>query len=63
MIEKSLSAVGEPAPVEVKEVVQTVTFVKTAGSTKLYDVQTNLGSRRIAAPNEDRARELAEQGR
>jgi hypothetical protein len=63
IIERSLSAMGEPAPVEVKEIVQTITFVKTAGSTNLYEVQTNLGSRRIAAPNEDRARELAEHGR
>lgn len=62
VIEQSLSPRGEEEVAEVKETVQTITFLKSAGSTNLYEVQTNLGTRRIAAPSEEKARELAEEG-
>lgn len=62
-IEQSLSPLGEAPPVEVKETVQKVTFLKAAGTTNLYEVETNLGTRRIAAQSEDSAREMVEQSR
>lgn len=62
IIEQSLSPLGEEEVAEVKETVQNITFIKSAGSTNLYEVETNLGTRRIAAPSEAKARELAEAG-
>ena len=60
VIEQSLSPRGEmPAPTA-KEVVKTITFLRVAGKTNLYEVETNLGKRRVAATSEDGARALVE---
>jgi len=60
VIEQSLSPRGEmPAPTA-KEVVKTITFLRTAGKTNLYEVETNLGKRRVAATSEDGVRALVE---
>ncbi|MFA6961938.1 MAG: hypothetical protein WC205_14375 [Opitutaceae bacterium] len=61
VIEQSLSPKGEPPPVTVKEVVKSITFVRTAGKTNLYEVQTNLGTRKIAAASEETVRALVEE--
>lgn len=67
VIEQSLSPIGEVVSAAVKaraeEKVQKITLVKAVGSTNLYEVHTNQGTRRIAAPDEDSARDLVEQGR
>ncbi|HZP59473.1 MAG TPA: hypothetical protein VFB27_04040 [Opitutaceae bacterium] len=63
VIEQSLSPIGEAKVQVAKEVVQHVTFLKSVGDTgetKLYEVQTNLGTRRIVAPNEAAVREMVE---
>jgi hypothetical protein len=60
VIEQSLSPRGEmPAPTA-REVVKTITFLRVAGKTNLYEVETNLGKRRVAAASEDGARALVE---
>ena len=60
VIEQSLSPRGEmPAPTA-KEVVKTITFLRVAGKTNLYEVETNLGRRKVAAASEDDARALVE---
>ena len=60
VIEQSLSPRGEmPAPTA-KEIVKTITFLRVAGKTNLYEVETNLGKRRVAAASEDDARALVE---
>jgi len=61
VIEQSLSPIGEPQTEAVKEVVQTITFLKAVGKTNLYEVQTNLGTRRILAPSEAAVRETIEE--
>lgn len=61
-IEQSMSPIGEIAPETAKEVVQKVTLLKAVGSTNLYEVQTNLGTRRVAAASEASVYELVEQG-
>jgi hypothetical protein len=61
VVEASLSPRGEVPPPSEKEVVKSVTFLRTAGSTNLYEVETNLGKRKIAAVSEAAARALAEQ--
>lgn len=63
VFEQSLSPVGEPQAAAVKEVVQSITFLKAAGTTNLYEVETNLGTRRIAAPSEESVRDMVEAGR
>lgn len=63
IIEQSMSPIGEVAPESVKEVVQKVTLLKAVGSTNLYEVQTNLGTRRVAAASEASVYELVEQER
>ena len=60
IIEQSLSPKGEEPVASVKEVVKTITFLRTVGKTNLYEVQTNLGTKRIAATSEDDARALIE---
>jgi hypothetical protein len=60
VIEQSLSPFGEFKPKADKEVVQAITFVKAVGKTNLYEVQTNLGTRRVLALNEAAAREMIE---
>jgi len=62
IIEKSLSPIGETHAEEVKETVQKITFIKAVGSTNLYEVETNLGTRRVAAPSEEKIYSLVEQG-
>lgn len=60
VIEQSLSPKGEVQVAAAKEIVQSITFLRTMGKTNLYAVQTNLGSRKIAAASEDAARALIE---
>ena len=62
VMEKSLSPIGEARTETVKEVVQKITLIKSVGSTNLYEVETNLGTRRVAAPNEEKIYSLVEQG-
>ena len=62
LFEKSLSPMGEVQTESVKEVVQKITFIKSVGSTNLYEVETNLGTRRVAAPSESEIQGLVEQG-
>jgi len=62
-IEESLSPFGEiPKPGEepTKEIVKNVRLIKSVGAVNLYEVETNLGLRRLAAANESVARELVE---
>ncbi|MFH1499487.1 MAG: hypothetical protein ABII82_16880 [Verrucomicrobiota bacterium] len=61
VFEASLSRVGEPPEVVVKEVVQRVTFLKSVGSSNLYEVVTNRGTERMLAPSEAAARRLVEE--
>jgi len=62
LIEKSLSPIGEAKVETVKEVIQSVTLIKAVGTTNLYEVQTNLGTRRVAAQDEAEARAAIEEG-
>jgi hypothetical protein len=62
LIEQSLSPVGEAKAETVKEVVQSVRLIKAVGATNLYEVQTNLGTRRVAAEDEAAARATIEEG-
>jgi hypothetical protein len=62
VIRQSLSPKGEPPPKVEKVVVSKVTFIRPAGKTNLYEVETNLGKKRIAASDEDAARTMAEAG-
>jgi hypothetical protein len=61
VMEASLSPKGEVKPSTEKEIVKSVTLVRSAGKSNLYDVETNLGRRRIAASSEEAARALVEQ--
>jgi len=63
VIEQSLSPKGEPQPEQEKEIVKSITLIRNAGKTNLYEVETNLGKRRIAATDEDAVRSLVEDGR
>lgn len=63
VIECSLSPKGELQPEAVKEIVKSITFIRTAGSSNLYEVETNLGRRKIAATSEAAARALIEERR
>jgi hypothetical protein len=56
----SLSAKNEVEPVATKEVVTKVLLVRSAGNVNLYDVETNMGSHNVAAPNEAEAKRLVE---
>ena len=60
VIEQSLSPKGEQQAAVVKEIVKTITFLRIVGKTNLYEVQTNLGTKRIAAVSEAAARSLIE---
>jgi hypothetical protein len=62
VIEQSLSPIGEIKAETVKEVVQSITLIKAVGSTNLYEVQTNLGTRKVAAQDEAAARATIEEG-
>ena len=56
-----MSPKGEAAPAAtVKEVVLTITFLRAVGKTNLYEVKTNLGTKKIAAVSEEAARSLIE---
>ncbi len=56
----SLSAKNEVEPAAVREAVTKVTLIRPAGKVNLYQVETNLGTHRVAAPDEDGARALVE---
>jgi hypothetical protein len=62
VIEQSLSPIGEAKVETVKEFVQSITLIKAVGSTNLYEVQTNLGTRKVAAQDEAAARATIEEG-
>jgi hypothetical protein len=62
VIEQSLSPIGEVQVETAKEVVQSITLIRTVGTTNLYEVQTNLGTHRIAAEDEAAARATIEEG-
>jgi hypothetical protein len=62
VMEQSVSPIGEPQAETVKEVVQSITLVRTAGKANLYQVKTNLGIRRILAPDETAVREMLAEG-
>lgn len=65
VFEASLSPVGEkPTAAETakaSEVVQDVTFLKPIGSAKLFAVTTNLGVRKVVAPDAAAARRMVEE--
>jgi hypothetical protein len=65
VFEASLSPVGEePTEVEVavaSEFVEKVTYLKSVGNSKLYEVTTNLGVRKIIAPDAEAARGMVEE--
>ena len=60
VIEQSLSPIGESQPDTVKEVVHAINFVKPVGTSNLYEVQTNLGVRRVVALDAAAARDIIE---
>ncbi len=65
VIEESLSPVGEmvkggSAGGSGKEVVKSIRRIKSVGAINLYEVETNLGTRRMAAASEEAVRELVE---
>jgi hypothetical protein len=60
IVERSLSPRGEPPPQTATETVQAIRLVRSVGKTNLYEVETNLGQRRIAATSEDAARAIVE---
>ncbi len=60
VFEESMSPRGEVQPDAVREVVKSVTLLRAFGGTNMYDVETNLGHRKIAAGSEDAARHLVE---
>jgi|GEM_PF-848706 len=61
VIEQSLSPIGEVEVADAKEIVQKITLLRGSGTSNIYEVETNLGSRRIVAPTENRARQLVEE--
>jgi hypothetical protein len=62
VIEQSLSPIGEAKVETVKETVQSITLIKALGSTNVYEVQTNLGTRKVVAQDEAAARATIEEG-
>lgn len=66
VFEESLSPSGETlapeAPAQ-RESVRSIRFVKKVGSSNLYEVETNLGTRRTVAADEDAARRVIEESR
>jgi hypothetical protein len=62
VIEQSLSPIGEVNVETAKEVIQGITLIKKVGTTNLYEVQTNLGTRRVAAQDKAAARATVEEG-
>jgi hypothetical protein len=60
VIEQSVSPIGEPQPATAKEVILSITFVRAAGKVGLYEVRTNLGTRKVLAASEAAAREMVE---
>ena len=60
VIEASLSPKGEPMEAVEKTKIIKVTLIKTLGGTSLYQVETNRGSERVAAADEDSARAMIE---
>jgi hypothetical protein len=60
VFEQSMSPRGTVEEAKAKAVVKSVTLVRAVGKTNLYDVETNLGHRKVAAVSEDAARELVE---
>jgi hypothetical protein len=59
-IEQSLSPRGEVQADRVKEVVKSITLLRALGKTNMYEVETNVGRRKIAAASEEAARALIE---
>ena len=62
VMEQSMSPIGEPPEQVAKESVEKITFIKSVGSTNLYEVQTNMGTRRVAEPSEEAVYGLVEKG-
>lgn len=60
VVEASLSPRGEEPEATLREVVKSITFLRAAGTTNLYEVETNRGKRKIAAASEDAVRALIE---
>ena len=60
VIEASLSPKGEPMETVEKTKIIKVTFIKTLGSTSLFQVETNKGLEKVAAADEDSARAMIE---
>lgn len=60
IIESSLSPKGEEPEAVAKMVVTKVTLRAAMGNTNLYEVETNFGTRRVAAPDEGAAKEMVE---
>jgi hypothetical protein len=65
IFEASLSPKGEmPSEVELaveSEIVEKVTYIKPVGGAKLFEVTTNLGVRKIIAPDAEAARVMVEE--
>ena len=60
VIEQSMSPIGEAQVESAKEIVQSVSLVRTVGTTNLYKVTTNVGTHRVLARDEAAAREMVE---
>ena len=61
VFEHSISPYGEKLKAPTKEIVQSIRLLKSAGSSNLYQVTTNKGTRSILAPDEATARKLVEE--
>ena len=57
---RSLTPKGRIEAPDAPEQVQRVTLIRAAGAVNIYEVETNRGVRRVAAPNEAEARALIE---
>ena len=57
---RSLTPIGRLEAPDAAEQVRRVTLVRSAGRVNIYEVETNLGVHRVAAPNEAEARALIE---
>jgi hypothetical protein len=60
LIEESMSPKGELVAAEARALVTRITFLRASGKMNLYEVETNLGTRRVAAPSEAAARSMIE---
>ncbi len=60
LMQWSLSAKNEEKPVASNEVVTNIVLLRGAADMNLYQVDTNLGARRVAAQSEDEAKRLVE---